>query len=520
MRLRDGPRRAIRQGWRLAGVPVLTNEIAIDARPASGNGSAPGLTSLFLILGAILAVRILGIAFSTSNFHYDEAQYWYWSQEFDFGYFSQPPLLMWLIGSMTAVCGDGEECIRVFSPFLATAGAFLTFILARRLYDRQVAFWAAIVYATLPVVSAFAMVATPETTLAVFVIAGLVMLSIHFERPTMLSGAGLGIVLGFGLLLDYVMVYLPICSALYLAATPNLRRVAYAPATWLAIATAIMILAPNILWNVRNEMSAVTAFLPIANWTFRHINADATLAFIVLQFVLFGPILFFVLMRSVIARRTIAPRAAADRFLLFHSVPILAALLLEALFFRAKAHWALPAYPAAAVFVTALLLRHGFQRLIMISTGLHIAALAGIIGLSVFANRLAAVPAVNSLVGWKNFAENLAEAAAVSDIDIVVLRGGSQVAEAAYYLRGMDIEIRAFSPRGRRPTNTFEKRLGWAYGDPETILLATERDPSAFGIPLGTADRIGEFPVQSYLSDNGIYSLYRVNPPADTPFPQ
>ena len=201
-------------------------------------------------------------------------------------------------------------------------------------------------------------------------------------------------------------------------------------------------------------------------------------------------------------------------------MPILAVLLIEALLFRAKAHWALPAFPAAAVFVTALLLRHGFQRLLLISTGFHLAALAGIIALSVFADRLAAVPAVNSLVGWKDFAEKLAEAAAVSDVNTVVLRGGSQVAEATYYLRGTDIEIRAFSPRGRRPTNDFENRLGWAYGDPQTILLATGHDPSAFGIPLGTADKIGEFPVQSYLSEDGIFSLYRVNPPAETTFPQ
>jgi len=475
---------------------------------------------LLLILAAILAVRILAVVFSTADFHYDEAQYWYWSRAFDFGYFSQPPLLMWLIGSMTAACGDGEVCIRLFSPFLATVGALLTYLLARRLYDREVAFWAAIVFATLPAISAFAMVATPETALAVFVVAGLVMLSIHFERPTILSGVGLGIVLGFGFLSDYTMVYLPICSALYLAATPKMRRMAYAPATWLAIAIAILIVAPNILWNARHEISAASQFLSVANWTFRRINADATLVFIVLQFVLFGPILFFVLLRSVIARRTIAPRAAADRFLLFHSVPILAALLIEALLFRAKAHWALPAFPAAAVFVTALLLRHGFQRLLLISTGFHLAALAGIIALSVFADRLAAVPAVNSLVGWKDFAEKLAEAAAVSDVNTVVLRGGSQVAEATYYLRGTDIEIRAFSPRGRRPTNDFENRLGWAYGDPQTILLATGHDPSAFGIPLGTADKIGEFPVQSYLSEDGIFSLYRVNPPAETTFPQ
>ncbi len=503
-----------------AGGRTLTSGIAIEARPAAEDGSAPGLALLALLLAAILALRVLGLAFSAADLHYDEARYWFWSHEFDFGYFSRPPALMWLIGLVTATCGDSELCIRLPSPIIATATAFLIYALALRLYDRRVAFWASIVYATLPAVSAFAMVALPETFLAFFLTAGLLLLSVHLDRPTYLSGLGLGVVVGLGLNTDYAMVYLPICSAIFLAATPDLRHVARAPATWLAVAIAALIVAPNLLWDAQNELITLGQALALTGFSFKRLNPDATLVFLGLQFILFGPILLFVLLRSVLARRTITPRVASDRFLLFHSVPILAAMLFQAIFFRAKAHWTMPAFPAAAVFVTALLLRHGFVRLLTLSTGIHAAIMAAIVGLGIFADRFAEVPYGNRLIVWKGFADGLSRAAAVSDVKTVVLRGTDQVSESLYYLRGSDLEIRAFSPRGRSPTDDFERRLSWAYGDTETVLLATGRDPSAFGIPLGAADKIGEFPVQPYLNADRIFSLYRVNPPAENTFPQ
>jgi hypothetical protein len=125
------------------------------------------------------------------------------------------------------------------------------------------------------------------------------------------------------------------------------------------------------------------------------------------------------------------------------------------------------------------------------------------------------VPYFDRMIGWRQFAEELNRAAALSEVNTIVLRRDSTVAEAAYYLRDTDIEILTF---GRPGSNVEGADDGhWAYGDPETVLLATDRDPSAFGIPLGNADKIGEFPTQSWLSNEGTFTLYRVNPPTEAP---
>jgi 4-amino-4-deoxy-L-arabinose transferase-like glycosyltransferase len=507
-------------------VRILTTETADDARPLNKGDSAPGIATLSLVLGVILLANVLGLAFSATDLHYEEAQNWFRSLDID--YFSTTPILLSLIEVMSATCGSGELCIRLPFPIIATASALLAYALARALYDGRVAFWAAIVYATLPAVSAFGLVAMPQIMLAFFFIAGLLMLSIHFDRPTILSGLGLGLLLGLGLGLllglglktDYAMVYLPICATLYLAATPSLRPVLWAPGTWLAIAIAMLTIAPDLLWFARDAIVDFNQALSNADWTVKRFNLDTTLVFIGMQFVLFGPILLFVLVRLIFTCQTVLPRAKADRFLLYHCVPILVAVLVQAFLFKAKAHWTLPAFPAAAIFVTAALLRHGFQRLLMVSTGLHVAILAGILFFSVFADRFAAVPSFNRLVGWQEFANDLEAAAAASEINAVVLRGGDRVYESLYYLRDTELEIRVFNPRGRIPKDEFELSRGWAYGDTETILLATPRDPSSFGIPAGNAHRIGGFPVQTHFSQSGIFSLYRINPPAKTGFPR
>ncbi|MCB1460735.1 MAG: glycosyltransferase family 39 protein, partial [Nitratireductor sp.] len=61
-----------------------------------------------IVLGAILAARIVSLWFNNTELFFDEAQYWAWGKEPAFGYFSKPPLLAWIIGLVTAIFGNSE----------------------------------------------------------------------------------------------------------------------------------------------------------------------------------------------------------------------------------------------------------------------------------------------------------------------------------------------------------------------------------------------------------------------------
>ncbi len=515
LRLQAVPDRAIGQTATDGGVRNLTNDLAFGVSPASGKGSSRALPVLALALGAVLLLRILGILFAGTDLHYEEARHWYLSLAVGQGFWSNPPIPSWLIGVTTSLCGDSESCLRFPSAVFSVAVGLLAYGLAARLYDQRTALFAAIVVVTLPAISAFAMVAMPETVLVFFVVAALWALWIHTERPTLASGLGLGLVLGLGFMTDMAMGWPVACTVLYLVTVPRARPVLAAPGTWLAVATTLLVVAPEILASFEMETAALSDFFRTGGRLLGGFDADEALAFGLLQFLLFGPIFLVVFLRSVVARYNLVARHPADLFLLYHSVPVFAAILVMSFFYQSTGHLALPAYPAAAIFVTALLLRHGFKRLLLASIALHLGMMATIIGVGIFARNAAELPAINRLLGWHDFSEGLSRAASVSEVKTIVLRGGDQVYEALYYLRGQGLEIRAFNPRGRSPSNDVERQRSWAYGDAETVLLATGRDPSAFGIPLGAIDKIGEFPVQSYLSASGLFSLYRVNPPSE-----
>jgi hypothetical protein len=104
----------------------------------------PGLGLAAGLLAALTLIRLIGLKFSVVDLFFDEAQYWAWSREPAFGYFSKPPLIAWIIGASTSLCGGGEACIRISSPLFHAGSAIVLFFAARALYDAGVAFYAAL----------------------------------------------------------------------------------------------------------------------------------------------------------------------------------------------------------------------------------------------------------------------------------------------------------------------------------------------------------------------------------------
>src|SRR5574341_254239 len=110
----------------------------------SRSRAVPGLGLAVAILAALTVIRLLGLKFSVVDLFFDEAQYWAWSREPAFGYFSKPPLLAWTIALAEPICGSSEACIRSPAPILYFGTSLLVYAVARQLYDARVAFFAAL----------------------------------------------------------------------------------------------------------------------------------------------------------------------------------------------------------------------------------------------------------------------------------------------------------------------------------------------------------------------------------------
>ena len=71
---------------------------------------------VLFILITITILRIYSLYVTPIELSVDEAQYWHWSRNIDFGYFTKPPLIAWLIGFSTFIFGNEEWAVRLFAP--------------------------------------------------------------------------------------------------------------------------------------------------------------------------------------------------------------------------------------------------------------------------------------------------------------------------------------------------------------------------------------------------------------------
>ncbi len=305
----------------------------------------------------------------------DEAQYWSWSRDFAFGYFSKPPVIAWLIGATTATCGLGEACVRLASPFLHGFTALMLFILARNMFDDRVGFWASVLYATLPGVWFSAGLITTDVPLLFFWSAALVGLWGLREERALKWAAVLGVGVGLGFMSKYAMVYFLIGAGLAAIADKQTRAALLSPLGALAGVIALALVSPNLWWNVTHDFSTVTHTAANANWGADLFNFDEMFEFIGAQFGLFGPFLFGALVFALIGLCIAWGRKERTDFRLWwlagFIAPVLLVVTAQGFISRANANWAAVAYAAATVFVVAWLLKSRAKPLLPASFALH-----------------------------------------------------------------------------------------------------------------------------------------------------
>jgi 4-amino-4-deoxy-L-arabinose transferase-like glycosyltransferase len=432
---------------------------------------------LVLVLAALLAVRVVALAFNATDLFFDEAQYWTWSQEPAFGYYSKPPLIAWIIAGSTSLCGDSEFCIRLPSPVLHTMTALMLFWLASRLYGPREGFWSGVVFAMLPGVAFSANIISTDVPLLLFWAMALYALYVLMDTRSWWAALLLGISLGFGLNAKYAMGYFVLCTLVYAIATPAHRSLLAEPRWWAAIIIAVGLITPNLLWNVDNGFATLDHTVDNANWNGPLFRPDKAVEFFVAQFGVFGPILFVSLL--IIAYRGFTGRLSGpDRLLLAFALPVILIVLVQAFISRAHANWAAVSYVAATPLVVATMFRDGARGWFHAALAIHFAVMTIIVTSFVSAGSFTLPggkdPFVRTL-GWKEIAaqvrrELTAGTAAGHPYRTVVATNRALTAELLYYLRPTPVPIMAWRSGGP-PKDHFQLTRPFTKGSPEPVLL-------------------------------------------------
>ncbi|MBC6403442.1 MAG: glycosyltransferase family 39 protein [Hyphomonadaceae bacterium] len=305
---------------------------------------------LILILGFLL-IRLAGLVNLPLGLHGDEAQYWAWSKELSWGYFTKPPMIAWVIAATTSVFGDAEWAIRISSPILHAMTAYVIFRTTKFLFDEKTGFWAGVAYFLMPAVWLSTGVASTDVPL---LLCWAVALNawVHLrEHSSWFRAIQLGLALGFGFLSKYaLLLFFPALMIPVIFDSKTRAALIQVKGLVAALVFAALI-TPNMLWNLNNDFATVThtaananiqpgiPFHPVMLFTFWFSQPGV-----------FGPVTFVLLILAIISALGRKP-ASPGFWLSFFVLSPLLIISLQALFSRANANWAVTAYVAGSILI-------------------------------------------------------------------------------------------------------------------------------------------------------------------------
>lgn len=311
------------------------------------------------LLAVLLIWRVVAIILSPLELGADEAQYWRWGQAFSWGYYSKPPLIAWLIGSVTAIFGDSAWAVRLPAPALHTLTASLLFLTARKMHDARTGFYAVLIYILMPGVTFSSGLMTTDSILFVFWALSLFILwTLRSGDASPLWALGLGLAIGAGFLAKYAMVYFLIGFAFALIIDKPTRKAFTRSHILLAIIGTSALLGLHIVWSLENDLQTLSHTADNANWSGALFNPENAVKFLVDQMGIFGPVSFLTLLASfgvAFRRRQQTTDQTIWRWLLCFILPPLVIILVQAITARAHANWAATAYLAASLLVAHLM---------------------------------------------------------------------------------------------------------------------------------------------------------------------
>lgn len=247
-------------------------------------------------VAAVTLFRIVALWFDRTDLFVDESQYWLWGQNLDFGYYSKPPLIGWVIRAFTELAGsDAVFWVRLPGAFFHAATALILGALAARIAGARAAFWTAATYVTLPFVALGSLLISTDTIMAPFYAAALLFYFRAVEDRSAGPAALSGVCIGLAFLAKYAAVYFLLGAALAAIFAPGARL---SGRQWLALLIAFIVtISPNIVWNLTHDLTTVEHTMDNVGWVrggadFAGLHPDRLAEFFVAQFAVFGPVLF------------------------------------------------------------------------------------------------------------------------------------------------------------------------------------------------------------------------------------
>ncbi len=381
------------------------------------------LVTATVVLYAVIS-RLAGF-----ELHYDEAQYWEWSKQLDWSYYSKGPLVAWAIALSTAVFGDGEWQVRL--PGWIVHGLFLAAIygFARDLQlERRAAWWAVAIAFTTPMYFVLGIVMTTDSLLLLFWTLGLWSLFHALFKNSNVAWYAAGAAIGIGALTKLSIGLLPAFSGIAVLLNRELRPQLRNPHLWGGMVVLFGCMSPVLIWNATHGYVMFLHEVGHVTSTESKIF-ERTLEFLASQLVALSPLMVAL---GVMTLRH-KPEQPGRRFIWSLSFAWFAFFVVKSFEGKIQVNWAAIIYVGMIV-----LLASRIDQLTRLGRALLVGGIATSIllvlimlypqGVGLHASQFAPI---KKLKGWRGPIESIATQ--VGDIDFILTDSYITAAEVAFY---------------------------------------------------------------------------------------
>lgn len=283
----------------------------------------------------------------------DEAQYWEWSRQLDWSYYSKGPLVAYIIRASTAVFGSTMWAVRLPALVLAGITSLLTYWLTLRLFkSERLALGAVLINHIVPMFIAGSLFMTidPPYFLCWGLATAFFALAVLEDRRW--PWIGVGIAMGLGILAKYGMLLWPLGMLAFLVIDARSRKWLATPWPYLAVLIGLVFLAPPIIWNIQHDW---VTFKHVAKQTgathqARWFNGNF-LEFVGSQLGVMGPALAPIVIGAVVyAFRRQTPRTPAQQddraavLLMWMGLPLMILCIMGSIRSKMQINWPASAY--------------------------------------------------------------------------------------------------------------------------------------------------------------------------------
>ena len=296
--------------------------------------------TLVPLVVVLLALKLVALNYTTFNLFGDEAQYWLWSKDIDFGYFSKPPFLSWIIRIYTEILGSSFVSLKLLPSFAYLLIAWSIYnILVNSGLDKRDSLTGCLIFLFIPAVSFSSFIISTDLFLLLFWTLSLnELIKINSEQG-LKNFILLGIFLGLGFLSKYAAIYFVICLFVLILFDKRFRKIFLDNLLGfgLAFLCVFIIIVPNIVWNFNNDWITLQHTSNNANFANIEIDLIRGLEFLLIQVLMLGP---FIVLGGLFG---FYKWNYIQKIYLIFSIPIILIVLVEAIIVRANANWAAPA---------------------------------------------------------------------------------------------------------------------------------------------------------------------------------